>query len=180
MGITFSSYPAHHSGQLSMHSNDSDRNEAGDRASGRKPDLGLIRGGGAPRAEDSPLAREFAERALAPIVADLRSRQGPFDPGRIATTLGLSLQQLADCMELPVAQFRATPTPELETRLEPFAMVIGIVRDVYGGDDKRVRSWLRTPRPELEGKTPNEALCVPAGLPTVIRFVLGAWLGNAD
>lgn len=163
-----------------MHSNDSDRTEPGDRASGRKPDLGLIRGSGESRAADSPLAREFAERALAPIIADLRTRQGQLDANRIAGTLGLTPQQLADCMELPLDQLREMSPPLLEARLEPFAMVIGIVRDVYGGDDKRVRSWLRTPRPELEGKTPNEALCVPAGLPTVIRFVLGAWLGNAD
>ena len=59
-------------------------------------------------------------------------------------------------------------------------MVIGIVRDVYGGDDKRVRTWLRTPRPELDGETPLDALCVPAGIQRVIHFVLGAWLGNAD
>jgi hypothetical protein len=164
-----------------MHSNDSDRNEPTDRSSNRKPDLGLVRGGSDPRSGDSPLAREFAERALAPLIGDLRTRQGQLDPSRIASTLGLTVQQLADCLDLPVAKLRDEKDPaELEKRLEPFAMVIGIVRDVYGGDDKRVRTWLRTPRPELEGKTPNEALCVPAGLPAVIRFVLGAWLGNAD
>src|SRR4051812_38847641 len=164
-----------------MHSNDSDRNEPADRTSGRRPDLGLVRGGSDPRAGDSPLAREFAERALAPLIGDLRNRHGQLDPNRVASTLGLTVQQLADCLELPAEKLREEKDPaELEKRLEPFAMVIGIVRDVYGGDDKRVRAWLRTPRPELEGKTPNEALCVPAGLPAVIRFVLGAWLGNAD
>jgi hypothetical protein len=164
-----------------MHSKNSDRQEPADRASARKADLGLIRGGSDPRAGDSPLAREFAERALAPIVADLRNRQGQLDASRIASTFGITVQQLAECMELSAGQLRGElPAAELETRLEPFAMVIGIVRDVYGGDDKRVRAWLRTPRPELDGKTPNEALCIPAGLPSVIRFVLGAWLGNAD
>ena len=164
-----------------MPSKDSDRNTGAGRPSGRKPDLGLIRGGGDSRAGESPLAREFAERALAPVINDLRNRHGRLDAGRVAGALGLSPQQLADCMELPLEQLRATSqTGELEDRLEPFAMVVGIVRDVYGGDDKRVRVWLRTPRPELEGKTPNEALCEPAGLPTVVRFVLGAWLGNAD
>jgi hypothetical protein len=164
-----------------MHSNDSEKNKPADSKSGRKPDLGLIRGATDPRAGESPLAREFAERALAPLISDLRTRQGLLDPGRVASALGLTGQQLADCLELPIEQLRGEmPPAELEARLEPFAMVIGIVRDVYGGDDKRVRTWLRTPRPELEGKTPNEALCVPSGLPSVIRFVLGAWLGNAD
>ena len=59
-------------------------------------------------------------------------------------------------------------------------MVIGIVRDVYGGDSTRVKVWLRTPRPELEGQAPIEALCVPSGIQRVITFVLGAWLRNAD
>jgi hypothetical protein len=164
-----------------MHSQDFDHSKPADRTSGRTPDLGRIRSGSDPRAGDSPLAREFAERALAPLISDLRDRQGRLDAGRIASTIGITGQQLADCLELTIEQLRgAMPEAELEARLEPFAMVIGIVRDVYGGDDKRVRTWLRTPRPELEGKTPNEALCVPAGLPSVIRFVLGAWLGNAD
>ena len=164
-----------------MNSKDSDRNEGAERQSGRKPDLGLIRGGGDPRAGESPLAREFAERALAPVIKDLRNRQGRLDAGRIASALGLSTQQLADCMELPAEQLRTTSqSGEFEERLEPFAMVVGIVRDVYGGDHKRVQVWLRTPRPELEGKTPNEALCEPGGLTRVVRFVLGAWLGNAD
>ena len=76
---------------------------------------------------------------------------------------------------------RKSPPPEfLEARLEPFAMVVGIVRDVYGGDDKHVRAWLRTKRPELDGQTPLETMCMPAGIQRVITFVLGAWLGNAD
>lgn len=164
-----------------MHSKDSDQHKSLDRTSGRKTDLGLIRGGADPRASDSPLAREFAERELAPLIGDLRNRSGRLDAGRIASTYGLTIQQLADCLELSPDQLRgAARDIDLDARLEPFAMVIGIVRDVYGGDDKRVGAWLRTPRPELEGKTPNEALCEPAGLPAVIRFVLGAWLGNAD
>jgi hypothetical protein len=164
-----------------MHSKDSERNEGADRPSGRKPDLGVIRGGSGARAGESPLAREFAERALAPVINDLRNRQGQLDAGRIAAALGLTTQQLADCMGLPIELVRPSSTlKDREQRLEPFAMVVGIVRDVYGGDDKRVRLWLRTPRPELDGMSPNEALCEPAGLQRVVRFVLGAWLGNAD
>jgi hypothetical protein len=164
-----------------MHSKDSERNEGADRQSGRKPELGLIRGGASARPGDSALAREFAERALAPLINDLRNRHGHLDAGRVAAALGMTTQQLADCMELPLELLRSSSeTSQHEERLEPFAMVIGIVRDVYGGDDKRVRAWLRTPRPELEGQTPHEALCEPAGLPRVVQFVLSAWLGNAD
>jgi hypothetical protein len=150
--------------------------------SGRKPSDPLAGGGNVdPRSGESALAREFAQRALTPFIANLRNRQGQLDAKKVAPALGLTVTQLAECLELHVDELtHSPPAPELEARLDPFAMVIGVVRDVYGGDDNRVRLWLRTPRPELNGRTPNETLCVPGGIQTVIQFVLGAWLGNAD
>jgi hypothetical protein len=162
--------------------NDSDKGgEEGGREPARKPELGLVGGGADSHTGESALAREFAQRALAPIIADLRARSGRLDPGRVAAAVGMTVPQLAECLELPEEALRnSPPAPELEAMLEPFAMVIGIVRDVYGGDDRRVRAWLRTPRPELEGKAPLETMCVASGIQRVITFVLGAWLGNAD
>jgi hypothetical protein len=163
-----------------MH-NESDKGEEAKRAAGKKPELGLVSGSADPRAGESALAREFAQRALAPLINDLRGRSGWLEAGRVASAVGMSMDQLAECLELPEEVLRKSPPPDfLESRLEPFAMVVGIVRDVYGGDDKRVRSWLRTSRPELDGQTPLEAMCVPSGIQRVINFVLGAWLGNAD
>jgi hypothetical protein len=132
-------------------------------------------------AESSSLAHEFAQRALTPVIKDLRDRHGLLDPRRVAPALGMTVTQLAKCLELEEeALVKAPRAPELEERLEPFAMVVGVVRDVYGGDSKRVRVWLRTPRPEIGGRTPNEALCEPGGIHSVVQFVLSAWLGNAD
>lgn len=163
-----------------MHSKDSDAGEDAGRQGARKPELGVLRGGGE-GTSDSALAREFAQRALAPLVSDLRGRQGRLEPRRVAGALGITLDQLAGCLEVSMdAVKKSPPPPGLEERLEPFAMVIGIVRDVYGGDSKRVRTWLRTPRPELEGQTPIDAICVPSGIQRVTQFVLGAWLRNAD
>jgi hypothetical protein len=163
-----------------MH-NDSDKGEEGKRETGKKPEPGLASGSVDPRAGESALAREFAQRALAPLINDLRGRSGWLEANRVASTVGMRLGQLAECLALPEEVLKKSPPPEfLEARLEPFAMLIGIVRDVYGGDDKRVRTWLRTPRPELDGQTPLDAMCVPAGIQRVISFVLGAWLGNAD
>ena len=165
-----------------MQPKDSDKTEDPGRPGARKPELGVLRGGGDARAAgESALAREFAQRALAPLISDLRGRSGRLDGRKVAGAVGLSVDQLAECLELSVdAVTKSPPPPGLETRLEPFAMVIGIVRDVYGGDSKRVRTWLRTPRPELDGKTPIDSLCEPAGIDRVIHFVLGAWLRNAD
>ena len=161
--------------------NESDKSEEAARQGARKPELGVLRGGGEPGSAESALAGEFAQRALAPLVTDLRGRSGLFEPRRVASALGLNVEQLAACLELPEETLQQSPpVPEMEERLEPFAMVLGVVRDVYGGDGKRVRTWLRTPRPELDGKTPIDALCEPAGIKRVIQFVLGAWLRNAD
>jgi hypothetical protein len=164
-----------------MHSKDADKGGDEGRQGARKPDLGVLRGGGDESTGESALAREFAQRALAPLVSDLRGRQGRLEPRRIAGALGLTVEQLAGCLEVSLDAVQKSPPPVgLEERLEPFAMVIGIVRDVYGGDSNRVRTWLRTPRPELEGQTPLDAICVPTGIQRVIQFVLGAWLRNAD
>jgi hypothetical protein len=134
-----------------------------------------------PRTAESTLAREFAQRALTPAIKDLRDRHGLLDPRRVAPALGMSVTQLAKCLELEEEELVKAPrSPDLEAWLEPFAMVVGVVRDVYGGDAKRVRVWLRTPRPEIGGRTPNEALCEPGGIHGVVQFVLSAWLGNAD
>lgn len=160
---------------MSIHPFEPDRPGQSNRKDRRAPEVGELRNG------DSALAKEFANRALAPIVRDLRNRHGLLVPAKVAAAVGITVTQLAACMELPVVTLKTSPLPdELEERLEPFAMVIGIVRDVYGGDDSRVRTWLRTARPELEGKTPNDALCEPGGVKGVISFVLGAWLRNAD
>jgi len=160
---------------------DSDKSNEVERQAGRKPEVGLGGGNTDPRSGESPLAREFAQRALAPVINDLRTRSGWLDASRVASAVGMRVDQLAGCLELPEEALRKSPPPEfLEERLEPFAMVVGVVRDVYGGDNDRVRTWLRTPRPELEGQAPLDAMCVPSGIQRVINFVLGAWLGNAD
>jgi hypothetical protein len=164
-----------------MYSKDSDKSEDAGRPGARKPELEVLRGNGGEKAAESPLAREFAQRALAPLISDLRGRGGLLDGRKVAGAVGLTVQQLADCLEISLdAVTKSPPPPGLEARLEPFAMVIGIVRDVYGGDSQRVRAWLRASRPELDGQTPIDALCEPAGIDRVVRFVLGAWLGKAD
>ena len=165
-----------------MYSKDSDKTDDSGRQGARKPELGVLRGGGGgEQTAGSPLAREFAQRALAPLISDLRGRSGRLDGRKVASAVGLTAEQLGECLDVSVdAVTKSPPPPGLEERLEPFAMVIGIVRDVYGGDSNRVRAWLRTPRPELDGQTPIVALCQRDGIDRVVHFVLGAWLRNAD
>jgi hypothetical protein len=148
---------------------------------GRKPEDRLPLDQGDTRSAESTLALEFAQRALTPVIKDLRDRHGLLDPRRLAPALGMTVAQLGECLELPEEVLTKAPRPpELEARLEPFAMVVGVVRDSYGGDAGRVRVWLRTARPELDGRTPTEAMCNAGGIESVVKLVLSAWLGNAD
>jgi hypothetical protein len=163
-----------------MFSKDADKGNDPESKGARKPELEVLRGGDA-RSGESALAKEFAQRALAPLISDLRGRHGRLVARKVADAVGLTMQQLADCLHVSLdAVEKSPPPPGLEELLDPFAMVIGVVRDEFGGDSKRVRAWLHSPRPELEGKSPVDALCVPSGIQRVIQFVLGAWLRNAD
>src|SRR5687768_15459604 len=84
-----------------MHSKDADKSDDAGNQGARKPELGVLRGGGGDAdASESALAREFAQRALAPLVSDLRGRHGRFEPRRIAGALAITPQQLAECLEV--------------------------------------------------------------------------------
>ena len=85
-----------------MYSKDSDKTEDSGRQGARKPELGVLRGGGGEQAGDSALAREFAQRALAPLISDLRGRAGLLDGRRVADAVGLTVEQLAGCLEISV------------------------------------------------------------------------------
>src|SRR3982751_5878744 len=82
--------------ESAMHSNDADKGDDAGRQPARKPELGLLRGGGDERTTESALAREFAHRALAPLVSDLRGRHGLLDGRKVAGAIGLTPQQFAD------------------------------------------------------------------------------------
>jgi hypothetical protein len=164
-----------------MRSNESDESGEPTRAPGQLPGDASASDAAASRINDNPEGREFAQRALASLITDLRTRQGVLDPNRIASTLGMTIIELGECAGLSQEQLKKPMTAEEnEDILEPFAAVIAIVRDAYGDDDKRLRLWLRTPRPELDGKTPYETFFLAGGVQRVVMFVLGAWLGNAD
>ena len=55
-----------------MHKESDKGGEETGRQGARKPELGLSRGGGEQLAGESALAKEFAQRALAPLITDLR------------------------------------------------------------------------------------------------------------
>ena len=64
-----------------------------------------------PRSSESALAREFAQRALTPVIANLRNRQGLLEAGRVARALGITVTQLAECLDLPKEVLAQSPPP---------------------------------------------------------------------
>ena len=91
-----------------MH-NDSDKGKDVERPAGKKPELALSTGNADPRAGESALAREFAQRALAPLINDLRGRAGWLEAGRVASAIGMQLDQLVVTPKTPVLRKIAIP-----------------------------------------------------------------------
>ena len=113
----------------------------------------MLRGGGDASASESALARSSRSARSRHSSPTSAADTGASSRAGSPAHSGSQSQALADCLEVSLDAVQMSPPPPgLEERLEPFAMVIGIVRDVYGGDSKRVRTWLRTTRPELDGR----------------------------
>ena len=108
------------------------------------------------------------------LVLDLRDSAGGWDVERVAAALGVAPAVLADAMTRDAGDHE----PEM-SRIAAAVDVIGLLRDVYGGDAVRVQSWLRQPLPRLGGSPPMELLLEgdPSG---VVQLALGGWLGEPD
>jgi Protein of unknown function (DUF2384) len=50
----------------------------------------------------------------------------------------------------------------------------------FHGDEARVRAWLRSEQPALDGSTPLDVLPEPGGIVGVEQFVTAAWMGEPD
>lgn len=111
----------------------------------------------------------------------LRAESGRLDAGLIAAALGVPLARLAHAIGVPYTTVHKTPdSTRLQTGLAPFANVLAMLDEIYDGDDRRVRAWLQSERPELAGRTPQAALLEPGGAAGVEQYVTGAWLGEPE
>jgi CheY-like chemotaxis protein len=127
--------------------------------------------------QPNPDSLASAFRLSAP---DLRS-SGVLDIKKIASYLSVEQQQLARA--IGVGAKAASARPALAARdsvLRPFEEIIAIVRDIYHGDDDRVRAWLRTRRPELSENTPLDVMLEPERVEVVRSLVEGGWVGDVD
>ena len=106
---------------------------------------------------------------------------GRWDAKRISDAMEVDLAKLATAVEGDYPAIAQTPNGEaLQVRLAPFANVLAMLHDVFGGDEGRVRIWLRAPQRYFGGKTPLEVRLTPGGATGVEELVVGAWLGEPE
>lgn len=127
------------------------------------------------------VAREDVASAFKLDDAPLRDAEsGRWSAKRIAESLGVTLRALAGAVEVNYSTVAKTPdSVALQDKLAPFANVLAMVRDVYGGDGERLRKWLNSPQPSLKDATPLDAMMRPNAAPAVEQWVTGIWMGEA-
>ena len=127
----------------------------------------------------APSPRHVAEVFDLPI-ADLRDdTTGRWDAARIAAALGIELRVLVHAIGARYGTVHKTPHSEaVQPALAPFGNVLAMVRQVYGGDDRRVRKWLNQPQQALGGLSPLHALRQPGQAMIVEQWVAGLWTGD--
>lgn len=111
----------------------------------------------------------------------LRSESGRLDATRIAELANVPLRRLAAAIGVKYGTLHKTPdAPAVQTALAPFANVLAMLNQVYGGDARRLRAWLETPQAALGERPPREVLLEPGGVQGVEQFITGAWLGEPE
>jgi hypothetical protein len=109
-----------------------------------------------------PTSAARAASPVAPILElltpQLRAPSGRLDARKVAERLGVSLRAFARALGTSHQALSATPdAPRIQGALDAYARVLGTLDTALHHDDA-VRAWLYTPRRELEGRTPQEAL----------------------
>lgn len=113
---------------------------------------------------------------------DLRdARTGNWSPLGIAAALGVSLEDLAGMIGSDARTIRqAVDGADIQERLAPFANVLAMTRDYFGGDEDRERAWLIQPQARLGDRSPLEALRIPGNATALEQWIAGLWLGDGE
>jgi len=111
------------------------------------------------------------------MLADLHDpSSGRLDAGRIADYLDVPLSALSKCLERSVAGVHKSPSaPTIQHLLIPIASSIAILARLLGSKEK-VRIWMNSPHPDLEGRTPLSVIL--DGKTTVVTEMLEAALAG--
>ncbi|MBX9721632.1 MAG: hypothetical protein K2X81_09575, partial [Candidatus Obscuribacterales bacterium] len=92
-------------------------------------------------------------------VAELRNDEsGRLDATKIADVFGLTMVEVAECVERPRTTITKTPDGlSLQSKLQHFERIASGLLTVTGSM-KGLKMWLNSPAPNLDGHTPFEVL----------------------
>jgi|RhiMetdeSRZDD1v2_1073273.scaffolds.fasta_scaffold02648_14 DNA-binding response OmpR family regulator len=128
------------------------------------------------RADTTQRERPGISSRVAPVRELHNERSGRLDAQRIADFLDVPLAKLADAVELNYKALHRTPdAPAAQQKLRPVALIIGLLVTALE-DTTVVRSWLNSPREELEGDSPL-AVILAGEADAVLTLLEGARVG---
>jgi hypothetical protein len=98
---------------------------------------------------------------------------GHYDALRLAHTLALSTEEIARVLHRTPRGLRKNPdSPHLQESMAEIVRLTSRLRELLDGSIEYVRIWLRSPHPDLAGRTPLSYLL--EGKPEVVEALVAA------
>lgn len=109
-------------------------------------------------------------------LGELHDASGRIDASALASYLDIPLARLAEAIEVKYTTLHRTPAAEsAQPSLRPIKRVLELLHDVLR-DTVAIRTWLRTPRPELEGDSPLDTILAGES-EAVVDLLTGSLMG---
>ncbi|AFY91106.1 MbcA/ParS/Xre antitoxin family protein [Chroococcidiopsis thermalis] len=99
---------------------------------------------------------------------------GRFDASRLAKALNLTTKEMADILHrTPRGLLKNPDSQQLQSEMARIVQMIVQLRELLDGSMEYVRIWLRSPHPDLGGRTPLSYLI--EGKPEVVEALIYAY-----
>jgi uncharacterized protein (DUF2384 family) len=99
---------------------------------------------------------------------------GRFDASRLAKALNLTTKEMADILHrTPRGLLKNPDSQQLQSEMARIVRTIVQLRELLDGSMEYVRIWLRSPHPDLGGRTPLSYLV--EGKPEVVEALIYAY-----
>lgn len=99
---------------------------------------------------------------------------GRFDASRLAKALNLTTKEMAEILHrTPRGLLKNPDSQQLQSEMARIVQMIVQLRELLDGSMEYVRIWLRSPHPDLGGRTPLSYLV--EGKPEVVEALIYAY-----
>lgn len=99
---------------------------------------------------------------------------GRFDASRLAKALNLTTKEMAEILHrTPRGLLKNPDSQQLQSEMTRIVQMIVQLRELLDGSMEYVRIWLRSPHPDLGGRTPLSYLI--EGKPEVVEALIYAY-----